>query len=107
MITALANNSNQVQRFIVEANRTAVATAAQNGNLRQTFRDLPGTLEQLRPAMAKLQQTAVANTPVLQNLNSAAGQLNRFFTDLPAFSRLGAAGAAFARAGVGDRRAPR
>jgi virulence factor Mce-like protein len=86
VITALANNSTQVQRFIGEANRTAVATAAQNGNLRETFARLPGTLEQLRPAMARLQQTAVANTPVLQNLNSASGQLNRFFTDLPAFS---------------------
>ncbi|HET9101755.1 MAG TPA: MlaD family protein [Solirubrobacteraceae bacterium] len=86
VITALANNSAQVQRFIVEANRTAVATSHQDQNLRQTFARLPGTLEQLRPAMAKLSQTAVANTPVLNNLNTAAGQLNRFFTDLPQFS---------------------
>ena len=86
VITALANNSRQVQRFIVEANRTATATATQNSNLRQTFANLPALLEQLRPAMAKLSATAVANTPVLQNLNTAAGQLNRFFTDLPRFS---------------------
>jgi len=86
VITALANNSRQVQRFIVEANRTATATATQNGNLRETFARLPGLLEQLRPAMAKLSATASANTPVLQNLNTASGQLNRFFTDLPAFS---------------------
>ena len=86
VITALANNSTQVQRFIVEANRTAVATSHQDANLRQTFARLPGTLEQLRPAMAKLRDTAVANTPVLNNLNTAAGQLNRFFTDLPRFS---------------------
>ncbi len=87
VLTALANNSHQVQRFIVEANRTATATATQNGNLRDTFARLPGLLEQLRPAMAKLSTTATANTPVLQNLNTAAGTLNRFFTDLPAFSR--------------------
>ncbi|MDQ6732013.1 MAG: MlaD family protein [Actinomycetota bacterium] len=87
VLTALANNSHQVQRFIVEANRTATATATQNGNLRETFARLPGLLEQLRPTMAKLSTTATANTPVLQNLNAAAGTLNRFFTDLPAFSR--------------------
>jgi virulence factor Mce-like protein len=87
VITALANNSRQVQRFIVEANRTATATATQNSNLRQTFANLPAVLEQLRPAMAKLSATASANTPVLQNLNTAAGQLNRFFTDLPRFSK--------------------
>ncbi|MEO8968399.1 MAG: MlaD family protein [Solirubrobacteraceae bacterium] len=87
VLTALANNSHQVQRFIVEANRTATATATQNGNLRETFARLPGLLEQLRPAMAKLSTTATANTPVLQHLNAAAGTLNRFFTDLPAFSR--------------------
>jgi len=87
VLTALANNSHQVQRFIVEANRTATATATQNGNLRDTFARLPGLLEQLRPAMAKLSTTAATNTPVLQNLNTAAGTLNRFFTDLPAFSR--------------------
>ncbi len=87
VLTALANNSHQVQRFIVEANRTATATATQNGNLRDTFARLPALLEQLRPAMAKLSTTATANTPVLQNLNTAAGTLNRFFTDLPGFSR--------------------
>ena len=36
--------------------------------------------------MVKLEQTAVANTPVLNNLNTASGQLNRLFTDLPKFS---------------------
>ncbi|HEX8978057.1 MAG TPA: MlaD family protein [Solirubrobacteraceae bacterium] len=87
VITALADNSRNVERFIVEANRTAGATAVQDNNLRQTFANLPATLEQLRPAMAKLSRTATTNTPVLQNLNASAVQLNRFFTDLPAFSR--------------------
>ena len=86
VITALANNSKQVQRFIIEANRTATATATQDNNLRLTFQKLPGTLQQLRPAMAKLESTAVANTPVLQNLNAASSELHGFFTDLPPFS---------------------
>jgi virulence factor Mce-like protein len=86
VITALANNKAGVQRFITMANRTAVATAAQQNNLRLTFQKFPGFLEQLRPAMQKLGQTAVANTPAVENLNASAGQLNRFFTDLPPFA---------------------
>jgi virulence factor Mce-like protein len=87
VITALANNSHQVQRFVIEANKTATATATQQANLRLTFQRLPGTLEQLRPTLAKLNTTVVRNQPVLDNLDAASGQLNRFFTDLPGFSR--------------------
>ncbi|MGI9185478.1 MAG: MlaD family protein [Solirubrobacteraceae bacterium] len=86
VVSALANNSTNVNRFITEANRAATATATQDNNLRGTFHNLPATLEQLRPAMAKLGATATANTPVLNNLNGAATQLHRFFTDLPGFS---------------------
>jgi virulence factor Mce-like protein len=86
VITALANNSVGVKNFIIEANRAATATATQDNNLRLTFANLPATLEQLRPAMAKLGRTVTTNTPVLQNLHASAVQLNRFFTDLPAFS---------------------
>jgi virulence factor Mce-like protein len=87
VITALANNNAQVQRFIVTANRTATATATQDTNLRLTLQKLPGFLEQLHPAMAELEKAVVANTPVLDNLNAASGELDRFFTNLPAFSR--------------------
>jgi virulence factor Mce-like protein len=86
VITALANNSTQVKRFIVEANKTSTATATQQSNLRASLQRLPGTLEQLRPALAKLGTTVVKNQPVLTNLNAASGQINRLFTDLPAFS---------------------
>ncbi len=87
VITALADNRRQVQRFIVEANRTATATANQDVNLRLTFHKLPGLLEQLRPTMAKLATTVTANEPVLANLNSASGEINRLLTNLPPFSR--------------------
>ncbi|HEY8626240.1 MAG TPA: MlaD family protein [Solirubrobacteraceae bacterium] len=86
VITALADNSHQVQRFVIEANKTATATATQQANLRQSFARLPGTLEQLRPTLAKLRTTVVSNQPVLNNLDAASGQLHRFFTDLPGFS---------------------
>ncbi|HWE08121.1 MAG TPA: MlaD family protein [Solirubrobacteraceae bacterium] len=87
VITALANNSKNVNRFIAEADRTAVATATQQANLRGSLARLPGLLEQLRPTLAQLSTTLTTNQPVLENLNQSAGQLNRLFTDLPAFSR--------------------
>jgi virulence factor Mce-like protein len=87
VITALANNSKQVQRFVVEAANTATDTATQQASLRSTFADLPGFLEQLRPALAKLGDATTANEPVLENLNAASGQLDRLFKDLPPFSR--------------------
>jgi virulence factor Mce-like protein len=86
VITALANNSKQVQRFVVEAGNTAADTATQDVNLQKTFADFPGFLEQLRPALQKLDAATTANTPVLENLNGASGQLDRLFKDLPAFA---------------------
>jgi virulence factor Mce-like protein len=86
VITALANNSTQVARFITEANNTAVDTAAQQASLRSTFQDLPGFLEQLRPALSKLGAATAANEPVLANLNAASGQIDRLFRDLPPFA---------------------
>jgi virulence factor Mce-like protein len=86
VITALANNSKQVNRFIVEAGNTARDTAAQDSNLRESVQRLPGLLEQLRPAMAKLGAAADANEPVVANLNSAAKNFNTLLRDLPAFS---------------------
>jgi virulence factor Mce-like protein len=87
VITALANNKAQVNRFIIEANRTATATATQDTNLRLTFARLPGLLQQLRPTLVDLSSAITANTPVLQNLDSASGEINTLFTNLPAFSR--------------------
>ncbi|HEY3725723.1 MAG TPA: MlaD family protein [Solirubrobacteraceae bacterium] len=86
VITALANNSSNVKRFIDEANRTSTATATQQQNLRLTFQKLPPLLEQLKPALAKLDTTVATNTPVLQNLHAASGQIDRLLTDLPPFS---------------------
>jgi virulence factor Mce-like protein len=82
VLTALANNSKQVQRFIDEANNTSRISATQAGNISATWARFPGFLEQLRPTMAKLGAAADANTPVLRNLLSTAGQLHTLFTNL-------------------------
>ncbi|MGZ4244166.1 MAG: MlaD family protein [Solirubrobacteraceae bacterium] len=87
VITALANNSTNVNRFIDEAGKTASDTATQQGNLRTSLQRLPGLLEQLKPTIAQLGTTVTTNEPVLQNLNQASAQIDRFLKDLPAFSK--------------------
>jgi virulence factor Mce-like protein len=87
VLTALANNSGAVQRFIDYANDTASDTATQQANLRKTLADLPGFLEQLKPSMAQLGDATSANLPVLQNLNTYSGDLDTLFTQLPGFSK--------------------
>jgi virulence factor Mce-like protein len=86
VITALANNSKQVQRFVVEAGNTAHDTATQDSNLQRTFADLPSFLEQLKPALQKLDTATTTNEPVLANLNAASGELDTLFKDLPPFA---------------------
>jgi hypothetical protein len=87
VVTALANNSKQVQDFIVEAGRAATDSATQQANIKLGLQRFPGLLEQLKPAMAKLGAASDANTPVLQNLNAASGQLHTLFTSLASCSQ--------------------
>jgi phospholipid/cholesterol/gamma-HCH transport system substrate-binding protein len=87
VITALANNSKNVDRFIDVAGKTAADTSTQQANLRTSLQRLPGLLEQLKPTIAQLGTTVTTNEPVLQNLNQASGQIDRLLTDLPAFSK--------------------
>ncbi|HTU87330.1 MAG TPA: MlaD family protein [Solirubrobacteraceae bacterium] len=86
VVTALANNSKLVQNFIVDADKAATDTATQQANLKVSLQRFPGLLQQLKPAMAKLGTAATANTPVLQNLNAASGQLHTLFTNLASCS---------------------
>ncbi len=86
VITALANNTATVERFIDEANRIAIHTANQSVALQGSLQRLPTFLEQLRPSLKQLGATTDANLPVLANLGGAAGQINRLLTDLPGFS---------------------
>jgi hypothetical protein len=87
LVTALANSSHDVQNFVVQANNIASETASQQTALKGTFHNLPGFLEQLRPALQKLGAAADANTPALTNLNSSASGVDRLISDLPPFAR--------------------
>jgi ABC-type transporter Mla subunit MlaD len=86
VITALADNSKLVQNFIVDADKAATDTATQQQDLKVSLQRFPGLLQQLEPAMAKLGSAATANTPVLNNLNAASGQLHTLFTNLASCS---------------------
>ena len=87
VITALANNSKNVNKFIDVAGKTAADTSTQQANLRSSLQRLPGLLTQLKPTMAQLGTTVTTNEPVLRNLNQASGQIDRLLTDLPSFSK--------------------
>ncbi len=87
VITALANSHRQVQRFLIQADRLSTESATQAPNIQRTWNKLPGFLEQLRPAMAKLGAAADAQVPEFQKLNTAAADLHRLFVDLVPFSR--------------------
>jgi hypothetical protein len=81
-ITALADNSKQVQRFIVEANNTSRDSATQAPDISSTWHQLPTFLEQLKVTMKDLGAAADANSPVVRNLLNSAGQLHTLFTNL-------------------------
>jgi virulence factor Mce-like protein len=86
VITALANNSKSVQRFITEANRTATISATQAPAIQASWEKLPAFLQQLRPSLQKLGAAADAQDPVFTNLNAASSNLNQFFHLLVPFS---------------------
>ncbi len=86
-ITALADNRRQIQRFIVAAGNTAGVAATQQASLQSALAQLPGFLEQLRPAMAGLGAAATANEPVLVHLGASAAELTGLLRELPPLQR--------------------
>jgi ABC-type transporter Mla subunit MlaD len=111
VITALAKNDTQVQRFVVEANNTATdsASSAANHNcagstqancIAATWNKLPAFLQQLRPAMQKLGAAADAQDTVFTNLNEASSNLNTFFHRLVPFSQQSAVSLGCGESGV-------
>jgi phospholipid/cholesterol/gamma-HCH transport system substrate-binding protein len=86
VVTALADNRENVGRFVVEARDTAKASANRQAELAATFNKLPRFLAELEPAMRELGRVADAQTPALRDLNASAGELDRFFDNLGPFA---------------------
>jgi virulence factor Mce-like protein len=86
VITALADNKQNVSRFVVEARDTAEASAARQADIAATFNKLPRFLAELQPTMRELGRAVDAQTPALRDLNASSGQLERFFDNLGPFA---------------------
>ena len=86
VVSELEARKQDVSRFIVEAGETAEITATRREELRETFRRLPGFLGELRPTMARLEDLADEQIPLLADVQRAAPSLDRFLTRLGPFA---------------------
>jgi virulence factor Mce-like protein len=87
VIGQLAARREDVVSFIQRATDTADASLARRTDLSRDFEILDDFLAQLQPTLAKLDDVAQTNTPLLADLRAAAPGLNRLALNLPAFSR--------------------
>ncbi|MBV8999166.1 MAG: MCE family protein, partial [Solirubrobacterales bacterium] len=83
----LAQQRNALADFIVQANTTAVASAARARDISSSIRLLPGFLSQLKPLMVDLGSLADQGTPLAAELGTSAGALGREFTELTPFAK--------------------
>jgi ABC-type transporter Mla subunit MlaD len=86
VLTPLARAKHQLSDFVVQANRTSVASAARAADISRSFQLLPSFLRQLRPLMADLGAVADQGTPVFNALSQAAPALNRQYQLLAPFA---------------------
>jgi virulence factor Mce-like protein len=86
VIGDLADNKENVGRWVSETRKAAGASAERREDIRAGLQKLPAFLAELKPTMAELGKTADAQVPALTDLNASAGQLNRLLTDLPDFA---------------------
>jgi virulence factor Mce-like protein len=86
VLAPLAREKEKVGDFVVQANTTAAATAERRADIERSIRDLPGFLEQVRPAMADLGSFAGQAEPVARDLNAAAPDVSRLIRQLGPFS---------------------
>ena len=86
VITQLEARKKEVSRFIVEAGETAEVSATRREDLARTFNRLPTFLDELRPTMARLEDLADEQTPLLIDARAAAPSLDEFLTRLGPFA---------------------
>jgi virulence factor Mce-like protein len=86
VIGDLADNKQNVSRWVEMANRTSSASAERADDIAAGFNRLPGFLEELRPTMVQLGRVADEQGPALRVLEAAAPDLKQFFDRLGPFS---------------------
>ena len=86
VINELEQNKKDVARWVDASANSAEVTASRSADLQETFRKLPGFLDELRPTMRALGDTAEQQTPLLVDLKKAAPDLEEFFERLGPFA---------------------
>ena len=86
IIGKLADNSDNVVRFIENAGEAAAISASRREDLARNFNLLPDFLAELQPTLAALGDTARQQTPILTDLRASAPELNRLVRLLPPFN---------------------
>jgi len=86
VIDKLERNKRDVARWVTEAGDAAESAVPRRRELAETFRKLPGFLDELRPTMVRLAQLADQQTPLLADLQQAAPGLDTFLTRLEPFA---------------------
>jgi ABC-type transporter Mla subunit MlaD len=87
VINELEGNKKDVARWVDASTHSAEVTASRSAALEETFAKLPGFLDELRPTMRALGDTAEQQTPLLIDLKKGAPDLEEFFERLGPFSR--------------------
>ena len=112
-VAALERRKEDVARFLATSADAADASASQRQALAETFNKLPRFLAELRPTMARLEDVADEQIPLLKDARAAAPGLDKLLTNLgplaqvsrPAIDTLGdasAEGAAATKKGRDD-----
>jgi phospholipid/cholesterol/gamma-HCH transport system substrate-binding protein len=86
-LAPLARVSGRVADFISQSNTVAQAGAATRGSLARNLQLFPPFLEQLGPALERVQHFAEQATPTFTALKVAAPGIDKIFTSLPAFGK--------------------
>ena len=86
VINELEQNKKDVARWVTASADAAEVSASRSAELQQTFAKLPGFLDELRPTMRALGNTAEQQTPLLVDLRQAAPDLHEFLQRLGPFS---------------------
>jgi virulence factor Mce-like protein len=86
VLTDLAGNRRDVNRWVREARGTSAASAQRRRQIAEGLQKLPAFLEELQPTMAELGRAAREQTPTLVDLDASATRLQHLFTSLKPFS---------------------
>jgi ABC-type transporter Mla subunit MlaD len=86
VLAPLAKTRSSLADFVVQANTTATASAAEHTQLAASIRLLPPFLKELKPLMVDLGTLASQGTPVVKDAGSSAAALDAEFKTLVPFA---------------------